>query len=67
MNRALSALGSVSASQSVRSGRFYCIHVLNPTIYILWKIAEALLVKKLSIIGQNSSIITTMFEHKSIA
>ena len=25
MTRALSALGSVSASRSVRSGRFYCI------------------------------------------
>ena len=27
VTRTLSALGSVSASRSVRSGRFYCIHV----------------------------------------
>ena len=28
VTRTLSALGSVSASPSVRSGRFYCIHYL---------------------------------------
>ena len=29
VTRTLSALGSVSASRSVRSGRFYCIHTIQ--------------------------------------
>ena len=32
VTRTLSALGSVSASRSVRSGRFYCIHYL-PSLF----------------------------------
>ena len=32
VTRTLSALGSVSASRSVRSGKFYCIHYL-PSLF----------------------------------
>ena len=33
MTRTLSALGSVSASRSVRSGRFYCSWQCKPTYF----------------------------------
>jgi len=45
------------------------IQVLTTTIYVLWQTAEISIfgVNMKHKIGQNSSTITTMFEHKNIA